>query len=88
MSIIKGVGIALRGFGKALKKDPTTPIKVKPKTKVSGKKPKVQKTVKPPMARIQYTVGPFPGYKGAEKTIPIKEQVIGEKRSLREKRRK
>ena len=37
MSIIKGVGIALRGFGKALKtlkKDPTEPIKIKPLAKI------------------------------------------------------
>ena len=78
---------SLRGRGAVLKGG-QLPIQIKPKTKVSGKKPKVQKTVKPPMARMEYTVGPFPRYKGAETTIPIKEQVIGEKRSLREKRRK
>jgi hypothetical protein len=32
------VGIALRGFGKALKKDPTKPLQVKPETKITGKK--------------------------------------------------
>jgi hypothetical protein len=32
MTVLKGVGIALRGLGKALKKDPSTPINpVKPK---------------------------------------------------------
>tara|TARA_A100000172_G_C2970405_1_gene85729 strand:- start:294 stop:533 length:240 start_codon:yes stop_codon:yes gene_type:complete len=77
MSVIKGVGIALRGFGKALKKDPATPIKVKPETKVSGQKPKVQKTVKPPMARMEYTID----VKDQEgKLIKKKEQVIGEKK--------
>lgn len=80
MSIIKGIGLAVRGFGKALKKDPTTPIQVKPKTKVSGKKPKVQKTVQPPKARMEYTTGPYPEIKGGEKTIVKKEQVIGEKK--------
>ena len=37
MSAIKGVGIALRGFGKTLKtlkKDPTEPIKIKPLAKI------------------------------------------------------
>ena len=80
MGIIKGVGMALKGFGKALKKDPTTPIKVKPTTKVTGKKPKVQKTTKPPKARMEYTTGPYPEVKGGEKTIVKKEQVIGEKK--------
>jgi len=78
--IFKGAGIALRGIGKALKKDPTDPIKVKPKTKVTGKKPKVEKTVKPPKARMEYTTGPYPEIKGGEKTIVKKEQVIGEKK--------
>ena len=82
------VGIALRGFGKALKKDPTKPLKVKPETKVTGKKPKVQKTVKPPKARMEYTTGPYPGVKGGEKTIVKKEQVIGEKKRKSEKKDK
>ena len=34
MSVFRGVGIALRGFGKALKKDPTEPIKIKPLSKI------------------------------------------------------
>jgi hypothetical protein len=82
------VGIALRGFGKALKKDPTKPLKVKPETKVTGKKPKVQKTVNPPTARMEYTTGPYPGVKGGEKTIVKKEQVIGEKKRKAEKKDK
>jgi|TARA_R100001460_G_C3545602_1_gene174809 hypothetical protein len=71
------VGIALRGFGKALKKDPTKPLQVKPETKITGKKPKLQKTVKPPKARMEYTID----VKDQEgKLIKKKEQVIGEKK--------
>ena len=85
----KGLGKAFEAFQKGKGKSGAVEIKsVKPTTKVTKKGPKVQKRVEPPMARMEYTVGPFPGYKGGEKTIPIKEQVIGEKRSLREKRRK
>ena len=73
-------GIAKRGFGKALKvlkKDPTDTIKVKPKTKVSGQKPKLEKTIKPPKARMEYTID----VKDQEgKLIHKKEQVIGEKK--------
>jgi len=49
MTVLKGVGIALRGLGKALKKDPSTPINpVKPtpgkeKTKAYLKKLKGRK---------------------------------------------
>jgi|TARA_E500000318_G_C3426381_1_gene159349 hypothetical protein len=41
-AIIRGVGIALRGFGKALKKDPTEPIKIKPLSKI-GDEEKLKK---------------------------------------------
>ena len=37
MGIIKGVGMALRGFGKALKKDKSEPIKIKPLSKIGDK---------------------------------------------------
>ena len=37
MGIIKGVGMALKGFGKALKKDPAEPIKIKPLSKIGDK---------------------------------------------------
>jgi hypothetical protein len=55
------VGIALKGFGKALRKDKSTPIRsVKPKagleeTKVYKEKIKAKQT-KPPMARMEYII--------------------------------
>ena len=85
MTVLKGVGIALKGLGRALKKDPSTPINpVKPtkglkQTEAYKKKIKSKQT-KPPMARMEYTTGPYPGIKGGEKTILKKEQVIGEKK--------
>jgi hypothetical protein len=55
------IGIALRGFGKALRKDKSTPIRsVKPKagleeTKAYKEKIKAKQT-KPPMARMEYII--------------------------------
>ena len=85
MGFIKGAGIALRGIGKALKKDQSAPINpVKPKTGLKQteafKKKIKSKQTKPPKARMEYTVGPYPEIKGGEKTIVKKEQVIGEKK--------
>lgn len=82
MSLIKGAGIALRGIGRALKKDPTTPINpVKPKTGLKQteafKKKIKSKQTKPPLARMEYTID----VKDQEgKLIKKKEQVIGEKK--------
>jgi hypothetical protein len=77
------IGIALRGFGKALRKDKSTPIRsVKPKagledTKAYKEKIKSKQT-KPPMARMEYIIEA----EDAEglKRIKKKEQVIGEKK--------
>jgi hypothetical protein len=76
------IGIALRGFGKALRKDKSTPISsVKPKagleeTKAYKEKIKAKQT-KPPI-RMEYIIEA----EDAEglKRIKKKEQVIGEKK--------
>ena len=82
MTGFKGVGIALKGLGRALKKDPSTPINpVKPTTglkKTEAFKKKIKsKQTKPPLARMEYTID----VKDQEgKLIKKKEQVIGEKK--------
>ena len=75
-----GFGIAKKGFGllgKIGKSGAKEITGVRPNTKVTGTKPKVTKTEKPPMARMEYTID----VKDQEgKLIKKKEQVIGEKK--------